>query len=140
MNWLASLFSVGTSSVIDSVGTAIDKLVTSDDERLQLKNALIQIEVDANNKAEELALQADKEITLRWTNDNEHLITRLVRPISFAWVIFLFSVVMIGDTNWGFHILPSYIPVLETLLVTMVVAYFGSRGAEKITKNIKGKG
>ena len=138
MSWLGELFSSSVSSVVDSVGTAIDKLVTSDEERLAMKNELIKIQAEATHKAEEQALEADREITKRWTSDNEHIITSLVRPLSYAWVIILFSVIIIGDNAFGINVKEAYVPVLETLLTTMTVAYFGSRGIEKGIKHFKG--
>ena len=134
MSWLTDIFSTSASAIVDSVGTAIDKLVTSDEERLRLKNELVKIQLEATLKANEQANEAEAQITERWKSDNEHIITRLVRPFSFGWVILLFSVVIIGDTNWGFSVRDAYIPVLESLLITMVLAYFGSRGLEKIKK------
>ena len=134
MSWLSELFSSSAGAIVDSVGNAIDKLVTSDEEKLQLKNELVKIQLEATLKANEQANEAEAQITERWKSDNEHIITRLVRPISFGWVIMLFSVVIIGDTNWGFTVKDAYIPVIETLLVTMTIAYFGSRGAEKVFK------
>jgi len=138
MSWFTDIFSGGVDKVVDSVGNAIDKLVTSDEERIQLKNALQKAMNDYNLKVEKIVNDREKEITERWKSDNEHFITSLIRPISYAWVILLFSVVIIGDTNWGFNVKDAYIPVIETLLTTMTVAYFGSRGAEKITKHFKG--
>ena len=134
MSWLTDIFSTSASAIVDSVGTAIDKLVTSDEEKLQLKNELVKIQLEATLKANEQANEAEAQITERWTSDNEHIITRLVRPISFGWVIMLFSVVIIGDTNWGFTVKDAYIPVIETLLVTMTVAYYGGRSFEKFKK------
>ena len=134
MSWLSEIFSSSAGAIVDSVGNAIDKLVTSDEEKLQLKNELVKIQLEATLKANEQANEAEAQITERWKSDNEHIITRLVRPLSFGWVIMLFSVVIIGDTNWGFTVKDAYIPVIETLLVTMTIAYFGSRGAEKVFK------
>lgn len=138
MSWLSELFSSSVAGVVDSVGNAIDKLVTSDEEKLAMKNELIKIQAEAVQKAEDQSLKAEEEITKRWTSDNEHIITRLVRPISYAWVVILFSVVMIGDNAFGINVKEAYIPVLETLLTTMTVAYFGSRGVEKGIKHFKG--
>jgi len=137
-NWFTSLFSSGAASLVDSVGSAIDSLVTSDEERLQLKNELnAQIHAFKNSQLEAQA-KYDKEITERWKSDNEHTFTRLVRPISFSFVLFLFACIVLFDGNIGtFSINPAYIPVIEGLLYTMVIAYFGSRGAEKLTKTIK---
>lgn len=81
----------------------------------------------------------EKEISKRWISDNENLLTRIVRPLSFAMVLILFGGIVLTDGNIGqFKINEAYIPVIETLLTTMVLAYFGSRGMEKITKQFKG--
>jgi spore maturation protein SpmB len=138
MSWFTDLFSSGVSKVVDSVGAVIDDLHTSDEEKLALKQ---KIEIEMNKfRIEQMNAQAkyDQEITKRWTSDNEFQVTRLVRPLSFTAVLVLFGAVILTDGNIGeFSIKAAYIPVLEGLLYTMVVAYFGSRGAEKITKTIK---
>lgn len=134
MSWLSEIFSSSASAIVDSVGNAIDKLVTSDEEKLQLKNELVKIQLEATLKANEQANEAETQITERWKSDNEHIVTRLVRPLSFTWVICLFTVVIIGDTNWGFTVKDAYIPVMETLLTTMTIAYFGGRTFEKFKK------
>ena len=60
MSILTTLFSSGASAIVDSVGTAIDSLVTSDEERDKLKNELLTIKATALNKAEELAIEGEK--------------------------------------------------------------------------------
>ena len=139
MDWLTGLFSKGAGLVVDSVGNAVDKLVTSDEERLALKNELHTIRLNAQKESGLLASQANKEITKRWGSDNEHFITRLVRPVSYIWVVILFSFVALLDGNLiingiAFSIKEAYIPVIETLLSVMTVAYFGSRGIEKVQR------
>ncbi len=137
MSWLSELFTSSAAVLVDSVGKAIDSTFTTDEEKLKLKNELTTIITNHEAVMETKAIEFEQEITKRWTSDNEHLVTRLVRPISFLWVIILFTVVMIGDTNWGFVVKDAYIPVLETLLTTMTIAYFGSRGVEKSIKHFK---
>ena len=144
MSWLSDIFSSTASSVVDSIGNAIDKNITSDEEKLQLKNELIKIKLEASHKAEEQALELDKQITERWKSDNENALTRLVRPAAYAWVMFLFSLVVLLDGNltvgtFTFKVAEAYIPVIETLLVTMTFAYFGSRGVEKVVRYVKGR-
>ena len=134
MSWLSEIFSSSAGAIVDSIGKAADSLITSDEERIQLKNELVKIQLEATLKANEQANEAEAQITERWKSDNEHVITRLVRPLSFTWVILLFSVVIIGDTNWGFTVKDAYIPVIETLLTTMTIAYFGGRSIEKFKK------
>ena len=139
MSWLSEIFSSSAGAIVDSVGSAIDKLVTSDQERLELKNELVKIQLEATLKANEQANEAEAQITERWKSDNEHWITRLVRPTGFAWSLALFTIVIVGDGNFGFTVKDAYIPVLETLVVTIILAYYGSRGAEKVSTIIKGK-
>ena len=143
MSWLSDIFTSSAAGIVDSVGNAVDKLVTSDEEKLQLKNELLKIQVEANAKAEDQALQAQQEITKRWVSDNEHAVTRLVRPIAYAWMMSLFSVIAIADGNlaigtWEFTVSEAYVPVIQALLITMTIAYFGSRGLEKMVKTYKG--
>lgn len=139
MNWFTSLFSSGASTVIDSVGNAIDKLVTSDEEKIILKNELAnsmnKFTLDMEAKSNEF----EQEVTKRWLSDNEHIVTRLTRPAGFIYTYILFGVAMIADGNIGsFSIKPTYLPILETLLATYTVAYVGSRGIEKGVKYFKG--
>jgi len=137
---LKDIITGGASVLIDSVGNAIDKIVTSDEEKIVLKNALIQSKLDYELKMEANYTELEKEITARWISDNEHFITRLVRPTVVLWVYILFSIVMLTDGNIGeFHIREAYIPVLETILIAVTVAYFGSRGYEKARKISAGK-
>lgn len=135
MSWLSEIFSSSAGAIVDSVGSAIDKLVTSDEEKLQLKNELIKIQLDATLKANEQANEAEVQITERWKSDNENLLTRAVRPLSYAWVIILFSAMILSDGNIGqFKINSAYLPIIETLLVTMTFAYFGGRTIEKFKR------
>jgi len=137
---LASLFTGGVDKVVDGVMGGLDALFTSDEERLAAKKALEQVKTDAKLKQEELSLEFEREITKRWTSDNEHFVTRLVRPISYISVLGLFGVVVLADGNIGeFRINEAYIPVLETLMITMTLAYFGGRSTEKAVKIYRSK-
>lgn len=132
---LTSLFTSGIDTVIDSVGNALDKLFTSDEERNKAKIEIMRIRQNSYIQAMKNAKEFEENITKRWESDNEHAITRLVRPIIVIFLFTLFGAVVVADGNIAhFKINSAYIPVLQTLLVTVTVAYFGSRGAEKIMK------
>ena len=137
MSWMSSMLSGGVDKIVDSVGSAVDSLVTSDEERLVLKNKLQEIKNEAILSNKKLEVEFDKEITKRWTSDNEHTITRLVRPVSFISVLTLFGFMVLFDGNLGnrFIVHEAYIPVIQMLLLTMVGAYFGGRSIEKIAKS-----
>lgn len=132
---VVSLLSGGVDKVVDSVGKAIDNLVTSDEEKGILKNELEKIKNEAKVKAREDSTEFEKEITKRWVSDNEHHVTRLVRPLSYIGVLVLFVIIVLFDGNVGeFSVNGIYIPVIESLLSIMTIAYFGSRGIEKVFK------
>lgn len=135
---LSALFTGGIDSVVDSVTNLIDKTFTSDDERNKAKNELTKIRQNAHIEAIQLSNAYEADITKRWISDNGNFITRIVRPLVIVFLYTLFGAVVLSDGNIGeFKINASYIPVLQTLLVTVTVAYFGSRGIEKTAKIVK---
>ena len=137
MSILTSIISSGVDKVVDSVANGLDSIFTSDEEKLILKNELEKIRNQAKLEQIQIAQEQEKEITQRWVSDNEHIITRLIRPLSFIFVLVLFGAILLTDGNIGqFTIKEAYIPLIETLLSTMVIAYFGSRGMEKVTKSM----
>lgn len=135
MNWFTSLFSSSASAVVESVGKVIDSLVTSDEEKIVLKN---QLASEMNKFALEMetkSLEYEQEITKRWVSDGEHVLTRLTRPFIVVWGFALLTIVMLMDGNVGeFKINAAYIPLLETIVTTSVVAYMGARSLDKFTK------
>ena len=140
MSWLSELFTSSAAVLVDSVGKAIDSTFTTDEEKLKLKNELTTIITNHEAVMETKAIEYEQEITKRWQSDNEHTVTRLVRPVSYAGVLVLFGAIILADGNIGeFTVNQSYVPVLETLLATMTISYFGSRGVEKTMKHFKSK-
>lgn len=132
MSFITDMFSSSVGEVVDSVGDALDKLITSDEERGALKNELATIKAKQRAKMAEMSADFEKQVTKRWLSDNEHIITRLVRPISYITILTLFLSVVLADGNLGkFHVRDDYIDVLEVLMTTMTVAYFGGRSYEK---------
>ena len=86
----------------------------------------------------ELDMVEMEEATKRLQSDNQYIITRLVRPLSFLMMLILFISIVIFDGNVGeFQINQAYIPVIQSLFSVMVIFYFSSRGIEKISKIIK---
>jgi|TARA_B110000908_G_scaffold1071_1_gene1329 hypothetical protein len=80
-----------------------------------------------------------EEVTKRLSMDNEHTITRLVRPVVYGSMFIMFLSMVFLDGNIGdFSIDKAYVPVIQSLFGTMTVFYFGSRGIEKVMKTFKG--
>lgn len=131
MSWFTDFFSSSVSSVVDSVGEAVDKLVTSDEERLKLKNELIKIQSAAKLKEQELDNRYEEEITKRNTADqtNGNFITKSIRPLFLVWVMCIITILVFGGM-FGFTVAPGYIDLITALSITAVSFFFGSKGIE----------
>ena len=141
MSWFTDLFAGGVDKVISSVGEAADRLITSDQERLQLRNELALIEVkaklDAQKQADDAEHKLEVEISERWKADmqGDEPLAKKVRPYSLVYLLGFMSLIIFTDSAEGFNfdVKEAYITLIETLLVTVFVAYFGSRGIEKVS-------
>ncbi len=144
MNWFANLFSSGAAKVVDSLGTAIDKLVTSDEERKKLKVVLEKEMNDFKEAQLDAAAKHEKEISSRHKYDmkSDSWLSKNVRPLTMvfltvATVILAYSTIFILDKS-DVVLVEPWLDLLKVLLVTIYAFYFGSRGFEKV-QGIKSK-
>ena len=113
----------GTLGVVKNLISSDTKIKAADKEL-----ALKLIEQD---------LQELKEVSSRWRSDmkSDSWLSKNTRPLA---LIFLTSsavfMMAVDSFHLQFDVDEAWINLLKTLLVTVYVAYFGSRGAEKITK------
>ena len=71
---------------------------------------------------------------------NESSVSKIVRPSMFVWSYVLLTVAMLCDGNVGdFVIKEAYLPIIETIVVTITIAYVGSKAIERTTTIVKGK-
>ena len=144
MSWITKLFAGGVATVIDSVGTAIDKVVTSDEERLKLK-VVLEKEMNSFKKAQLASISDyDKEISTRHKNDmkSDSWLSKNIRPLilaflTFTTVLLAYLSIFILEASKASLVEP-WIALLQVLLVTSYSFYFGSRGWEKVS-HIKNK-
>ena len=75
-------------------------------------------------------------ISVRWQSDmmSDSWLSKNTRPMALIFLTMSMTVFIILDSTVLLEIKTGWVSLLETLLVTVYVAYFGSRGAEKITK------
>ena len=123
-----------TGGVIKEVGDVIDKLTTTEEERLEVKKQIQQILEDADNRAQE-------EVSKRWEADmkSDSFLSKNIRPMILIYLTVIFTSLAFFDGNIGeFVLAKEYIPIFQTLLVTVYGAYFVGRTWEKaksITNN-----
>ena len=125
MGILNKLFNSG--ELVKEVGNTIDKLTTSDQERLQAKKEIKEVLLDYEKSMQE-------QVTSRWLSDNNgSLLTKNIRPLTLAFLTFMFVIISVFSGNIGtFEIQEEFVPVYQTLLIVIYTAYFGGRSFEKI--------
>lgn len=122
-----------TGGVIKEVGKVIDDLVTTDEERLAAKEKIQKILEQADKEAQE-------QVTERWKYDmqSDSFLSKNIRPIVLIYLTIIFTALCFTDGNIGeFKIAEAYIPIFQTLLVTVYGAYFVGRSWEKASKKNK---
>ena len=123
-----------SGGVIKEIGNVIDKLTTTEEERLEVKKQIQQILEDADTKAQ-------LEVSKRWEADmkSDSFLSKNIRPMILVYLTVIFTSLAFFDGNIGeFALAKEYIPIFQTLLVTVYGAYFVGRTWEKaksITNN-----
>tara|TARA_R100000773_G_scaffold14618_1_gene13397 strand:+ start:2913 stop:3299 length:387 start_codon:yes stop_codon:yes gene_type:complete len=116
--------------VIEKLGNVVDNLSTSEEERLAAKQAMKEVLVKAE-------AQAQEQVTRRWEADmkSDNWLSKNIRPLVCIFLTSIFVILSVFDGNvGGFTIQENYIPIYQTLLITVYGAYFAGRSIEKIKK------
>ena len=125
------LFSTGAAKLVDSVGDALDELITSDDEKLaaelKIKELIARYEADV-----------ERNITDRWQSDmnSDSWLSKHVRPAMLVFlVVATIVMVFIDSGNINFVVADKWVDLLQLVLITVIGAYFGGRTIEKRNNN-----
>jgi Holin of 3TMs, for gene-transfer release len=122
-----------TGGVVKEVGKVIDDLITTDEERLAAKEKIQKILEQADKEAQQ-------QVTERWKYDmqSDSFLSKNIRPFVLIYLTIIFTALCFTDGNIGeFKIAEAYIPIFQTLLVTVYGAYFVGRSWEKASKKNK---
>lgn len=140
MSFFSDIFSSSVGEVVGKVGEAVDRLVTSDEERLRLANELKQIEIGAVLKSQELDVQFDQELTKRLQSDmaSDSWLSKNIRPLTLIFILIMYSLLSISS-GFQFKVTQAYIELLGQWGMLIMSFYFGGRSLEKIVSVAKGK-
>ena len=122
-----------TGGLVKDIGDVIDKVTTTDEERLAAKQKIQELLEKADNDAQ-------THVTERWRLDmqSDSLLSKNIRPLIMVFLTAMFTLLAFTDGNIGqFSIQKEYIPIFQTLLVTVYGAYFVGRTWEKGKSNGK---
>ena len=125
---MKKIFQLLTGGVIKEVGDVIDKLTTTEEEKLLIKKQIQEIMDKANAEAE-------GQITRRWESDmkSDSWLSKNTRPMALIFLSFMAIAFIWVDSHHeiSFTVEQEWIGLLKQLLTTVYIAYFGSRGVEK---------
>ena len=123
MKFLTKLF--GNMSL--DVNNLVDNVVTTKEEREELKIKFEQVFLQAKANAEE-------QITRRWEADAKAgWLPANIRPLTLAFlVVSTVLLIFIEAGAINFEVKSNWIDLLQLTLITVIGAYFGGRSVEKI--------
>jgi hypothetical protein len=124
---MKKLIQLITGGLIKDIGGVIDKLTTTEEERLHAKQKIQEL-------LEEADKDAQQQVTDRWKFDmqSDSFLSKNIRPLTLIFLTVMFTLLTFTDGNIGrFSIQKEYIPIFQTLLITVYGAYFVGRTWEK---------
>ncbi len=127
---MKKLLSLITGGLIKDVGGVIDSLTTTEEERLEAKQKLQELLEKADQDAQ-------SQITEHWKLDmqSDSFLSKNIRPLVLIYLTFIFTALSFFDGNiGGFQVAEEYIPIFQSLLITVYGAYFVGRTWEKSKK------
>ncbi len=131
------------SNIIGSLGDVLpDKGIMGLVKNLIKKDP----ELPAEDKEKALALLNQdtiemQEVSKRWSSDmkSDSWMSKNTRPMALIFLtVSMILLIFIDSTGIDFEVDGGWVDLLKSLLITVYVAYFGSRGAEKF-KTIQNK-
>jgi len=130
---MKKLLQLITGGLVKDIGEVIDKVTTTDEERLEAKRKIQELLEKADNDAQ-------TQVTERWKFDmqSDNFLSKNIRPLVMVFLTTMFTLLAFTDGNIGqFSIQEEYIRIFQTLLVTVYGAYFVGRTWEKGKSNGK---
>ena len=130
MGIIDKLISGGASKLVDSVGSVLDNVITTDDEKLEAKRKLKELIL--SHEAE-----MQRNVTDRWKADmnSDSWLSKNVRPLVLVFlVVSTVLMIFIDAGTIQFTVEEKWTDLLQLVLITVIGAYFGGRSLEKRKK------
>lgn len=114
----------------DSGGLGIVKNIISSDTSIEPRDKEMALRLLDQEIAEM------NNISNRWQSDmtSDSWLSKNTRPLTLIYLTLAMTIFIVLDSTVILEINNGWVSLLEALLITVYVAYFGSRGAEKIQK------
>ena len=130
MSFLKKIFSSGAGELVKSVGSVLDNLTTSKEEKLEAARKIEELVANYEIKMEE-------NITDRWKADmnSDSWLSKNVRPLVLIFLVVCTMLMIFIDAGTiAFTVEEKWTDLLQLVLITVIGAYFGGRSFEKRNK------
>lgn len=135
---------IGRSDVLEKIIGVAGEVVTGDFVGALEKVLIEDDKISAENAKRALELahfdaMEQQEITKRWQSDmmSDSWASKNIRPYTLGFLTAFTAILSVLDSAVsGFTVRNEWIDILSYLLSIVFVAYFGSRGLEKITDKV----
>jgi hypothetical protein len=145
-NVIGSIFSEGASRLVDSIGNAIDKTFTSDEERLEAKRKIQQILSDLETQVLIASQREQEELTKRLEVDvrSDNWLAKNIRPLTLIFITLAVTTLsfwtIFGSLSPAQQAaLTVWVNFWSAVALTVYGFYFGSRGLEKIATAVSSR-
>lgn len=134
------------TGVLDGASKVIGSFIADPTKKAEALAEIEKLKIEAATKSEELAnalelarieelKNEDNNVSDRWKSDmtSDNKLSKNTRPIIVLSLLAFLFIIIITDSavKEGFEVKKEYVDLMSTLLMTVMVAYFGSRGIEK---------
>lgn len=125
--WIANLLSGPIiASLVDIYKARLASINTQDQKALELLEAEVQAEIAARAEATKLLML-----------EQEHFLTRMIRPLfALPFIIFAFKVI-VWDKVLGLGVTEALDPRMWGVFDTIIIAYFGATAVERVSRIFK---
>tara|TARA_R110000851_G_scaffold20685_1_gene62392 strand:+ start:346 stop:738 length:393 start_codon:yes stop_codon:yes gene_type:complete len=130
MSILKKIFSSGAAELVKGVGSVLDNLTTSKEEKLE-----------AEKKIKDMIMgyeaEMQKQVTARWSMDmnSDSWLSKNIRPLVLIFLVVSTVLLVFIDAGViAFEVKASWVDLLQLVLITVIGAYFGGRSLEKVKK------
>ena len=130
MSVLTKIFSGSAADLVKGVGSVIDDLHTSGEEKLAAEAKIKEL-------VSNYEIEMEKTITERWKSDmnSDSWLSKNVRPMVLIFlVISTVLMIFIDAGTINFNVESKWTDLLQLVLITVIGAYFGGRSLEKRKK------
>jgi len=125
------------SSIVDTLGSVLpDAGVLGIVKNLIEKQPMPVEDKEKALKLLELDMVEMQEVTKRWVSDSSgNWLTKSVRPLTLIFLTLSMVILILLDSlEIGFNVANEWINLLQSLMMTTFLAYFGGRSYEKTRK------